>query len=190
MSDISNKESKGDIKDKLESIDLSNISIYSIDRDLEIGDIVYGYLTNPFKAKIDIIKPNYPFKVIGKSETELFLLGQCSVFSVTYQEIFEKNLSDFYVYFLHNNESYKFDAHMLENFDMNSYILPNNIDPYCLNNIHIVSGKLNIRKENYYWIGGGIGSEYLCFKYGLLSFGKEDDKAGIVPFVTVPIKKR
>lgn len=176
MSDISNKESKGDIKDKLESTDLSNISIYSIDRDLEIGDIVYGYLTNPFKAKIDIIKPNYPFKVIGKSETELFLLGQCSVFISTWKEMFALDLINFYVHFLHNGESYKFNAHVPTIEDLYQCSLDD----------------LKIRDINKYWIRGTttVNFRHFYVKDGHLDLVYKDSELGIVPFVTVSIKKR
>lgn len=59
-------ELMNDIEEKVLNTNLSEISIYSIDRELRIGDIVYGYLTNPSKAKESIIIPQYPFKVIFK----------------------------------------------------------------------------------------------------------------------------
>lgn len=103
-------ELMNDIEEKVLNTNLSEISIYSIDRELRIGDIVYGYLTNPSKAKESVIIPQYPFKVISKSDNKLYLRGQKSLGLYTYGRLIDSYLYKFYAHFIHNGKVEVFDA--------------------------------------------------------------------------------
>lgn len=165
-----------DIDSKLLSKDIAKISIYSIDRDLEAGDIVYGYLTNPFKAKVSIIEPQYPFKVIAKYKGNLYLLGQKPLGPFTYDEIFSLNLDKFYVHFLSQGKDTKFEAGLPD-------IGINLFDEY----------DLSIRTKEPYWGYESIDHykqypDFACRIYNnrFSVCSREGLKLPIVPFFSIP----
>lgn len=118
-------KSDGEIKKILECNDASKMSIYSIDRDLEVGDIVYGYLTNPFHAQKWLIDQYYPFKVVAAEKDTIHLLGQKVIGyqiggpKFTYLNISGLDLNKFFVHFLFNGEAHRFDAHVPTMDDIN-----------------------------------------------------------------------
>lgn len=175
-------KSDGEIKKILECNDASKMSIYSIDRDLEVGDIVYGYLTNPFHAKKWVIDRKYPFKVVAIKDNIIHLLGQKAVGSInekfTYSEIFDIELNNFFVHFLFRAEACRFDAH-----------IPTLLDIQVIN---ITKHKnLETRDGSSYWIKypPELYNRFYIEGGKLISFVKferqSEPKLNLVPFLSI-----
>lgn len=175
MSDM--VKSDGEVRKILESTNLSETSIYSLDRKLEVGDIVYGYLTNHFGAKFRIIERCYPFRVVRLSDNgyhkSICLLGLKAVGrKFTFPELSEYKMIDFYAHFIHKGEAMRFNGHIPTVFDLSD-----------------IETDKSIRDESVYRtltsIGENEDSNTFCVKNGILSTLPGNCEYDIVPFIEI-----
>lgn len=171
--------STGEVRKLLESTNLSENSIYSLDRKLEVGDIVYGYLTNHFGAKFRIIERCYPFSVVRLSDNgyhkSICLLGLKAVGrKFTFPELSEYKMIDFYAHFIHKGKAMRFNGHIPTVFDITSITANSNKD-------------ISIRDGSTYRTISSIGDEEefttFCVENGSLTALPSSFKYDIVPFV-------
>ena len=169
--------STGEARKLLESTNLSENSIYSLDRKLETGDIVYGYLTNHFGAKFRVIDSYYPFRVIKLSNDgyhkSICLLGIKALGNkFTFPQLLEYKMTDFYAHFIHKGKALRFNGHI----------------PTVLDISDIETDK-SIRNGTTYrtLTSFGDGEEYttFCVRNGILLTLPSSVEYDIVPYVEV-----
>lgn len=172
--------STGEARKLLESTNLSETSIYSLDRKLEVGDIVYGYLTNHFGAKYRVIDSYYPFRVVKLSNDGYYksicLLGIKALgHKFTFPQLSEYKITDFYAHFIHKGKALRFNGHIPTVFDISD-----------------IETDKSIRNGTTYrtLTSFGDGEEFttFCVKNGILSTLPSSFEYDIVPYVEVELE--
>lgn len=172
--------STGETRKLLESTDLSRNSIYSLDRKLEVGDIVYGYLTNHFGAKFRVIDSYYPFRVVKLSKdgyhSAICLLGIKALGrEFTFPELSEYKIIDFYVHFIHKDKALRFNGHIPTVYDISN-----------------INTDISIRNGSTYRtlsiISDEDGIDTFCVKDGKITILPGSFKYDIVPYVEIELE--